>query len=645
MPTLDGIETLRNSIWENVPRSQAIANCTIYKPRNGDQLRNVIQVSEENNRKLKAVGSAWSFSAAAKTDGDVIDTSYLERVYSVVGRLSPNGNSLDYGDFNNLFNAPGRNKGLALVGGGIKVRKLIDYLMFFHHLSLPTMGGSDGQSLSGILSTAVHGSDFNVKPVADHVIGIHFIGPKGINFWIQRRNTREINLNFLNNEYKDSEECGGQLVVIEDDDLFNCAVVSLGRIGVIYAVALRLEFFYMLRYERRKFKWSDLRSTFHFRAQIFEKSGVKPNIQHFWRDGTVGNFDPNEVGYNLSLWPFGGNDKDAFFTWTKRRRANQAELNLLTASLRWSWRGGLQRDRDSLVLVPHPEASREELFFDFPLEIAQNLEVSSFAQQLVSMELSDEEVSEFLQNSSKDQLHLLQKIAINAVLKEGMADGDYRYISTGGTEEGEYIPFRPKFAEFACDGNDWRRIISFVNEIRSKAKEARYLGYISIRFTPETNATIGMQKWPLTCHVEVTGPYDHPNSDWFYNEIDKDAYENKFIPHWGMRNLTQENEMEDRYGDNLDDWRVGITTIYNIIGLGNGDPTKYTFASRFSKRNNLEPLRDTRSVVFADNKKSWLDVLKNPHTFDFLEKIPKEGPIERIREGIRNPGIRLKEIN
>ncbi len=44
-------------------------------------------------------------------------------------------------------------------------------------LAMPTLGGSNGQTIAGAISTGTHGTDVKDRPIADAVAAIHRVGP------------------------------------------------------------------------------------------------------------------------------------------------------------------------------------------------------------------------------------------------------------------------------------------------------------------------------------------------------------------------------------------------------------------------------------------------------------------------------------
>jgi hypothetical protein len=81
----------------------------------------VVAKATEDNQPLHVVGSGWSFEDCASSDGVMVE-------------------QLDAG-----------------------------------RLALPTLGGSNGQALAGVISTSTHGGDWNQPPFPDIVRAVHLV--------------------------------------------------------------------------------------------------------------------------------------------------------------------------------------------------------------------------------------------------------------------------------------------------------------------------------------------------------------------------------------------------------------------------------------------------------------------------------------
>lgn len=119
--------------------------------------------------------------------------------------------------------------------------------------ALETMGGAGGQTLAGVASTATHGGDVNASSISDLIVAIHLIAPDGQEYWIERQwilpTTRPFPLvdeDLLQRAYPigDPLRPGGafrkkRIIVKRSDDLLHAAIVSCGRMGVIYSMVVR----------------------------------------------------------------------------------------------------------------------------------------------------------------------------------------------------------------------------------------------------------------------------------------------------------------------------------------------------------------------------------------------------------------------
>ena len=103
-------------------------------------------------------------------------------------------------------------------------------------LALETMGGASGQTLAGAVSTGTHGGNLFIGPIADSVLAIHMVAAGGIQYWIEP--TAGITDRSLLRQFVVPDVSPANIVY--DDDWFNACLVSVGCMGIIYAVVLRV---------------------------------------------------------------------------------------------------------------------------------------------------------------------------------------------------------------------------------------------------------------------------------------------------------------------------------------------------------------------------------------------------------------------
>ena len=97
---------------------------------------------------------------------------------------------------------------------------------------LPTSGASDGQRIVGAIATGTHGSAHAVGSMTEYVKGIHTV-ILGKHVYIQRASDPVVTDEFA--AWLDNTE------ILNDDDLFNAALVGFGGFGLIHALVLEVE--------------------------------------------------------------------------------------------------------------------------------------------------------------------------------------------------------------------------------------------------------------------------------------------------------------------------------------------------------------------------------------------------------------------
>ncbi len=138
-------------------------------------------------------------------------------------------------------------------------------------------------------------------------------------------------------------------------------------------------------------------------------------------------------------------------------------------------------------------------------------------------------------------------------------------------------------------------LITFIDlliafEQRQELAGKAFVGYASMRFTGQTRALIGMQKWPLTCSVEIAGLRDVSGSEDLIRYAERVALNHnvKAILHWGQRNDQSHADTERIFGgpgvpaaSNLGRWRAALSSVTDNGRLDG-------FSSDFTRQTGLE---------------------------------------------------------
>jgi L-gulono-1,4-lactone dehydrogenase len=207
---------LKRRRWRNVAKNQSMEPLRIYSPGSLEDLVWLVRQAEQNEVTIRAVGSGHSWSDAALTDGLVVLPDNLRR-------------PLAY------------EPGLARVQSGMRIRELNEWLRS-HGAALPNMGGFDGQTIAGVISTSTHGSGIEFGPLSDLVRSLDVVAAGGRVYRIEP-------------EGGPTETAPPGYEMIKDDLTFECARVGIGCLGLIYAVAVEVIPSYLLTERRVRSTW------------------------------------------------------------------------------------------------------------------------------------------------------------------------------------------------------------------------------------------------------------------------------------------------------------------------------------------------------------------------------------------------------
>lgn len=208
-----------------------------------EELIAIVRSAAQQNKNVRAVGSSWSFSDIAVTPGYVVETSHLDRVLTTV---LPNA-LLAAHVITQLVNTQSHH--LVHVEAGIQLENLMTILDGTGRAPY-TMGGAAGQTLAGVLSTSVHGSHFRLPPFPDSVRAIHLVGPDGMQHWIEPKDRP------ITDYVKLQAALGPNVQIHYDDEWFDAALVTVGGLGIIYAVVFEVTDQYMLAETCEEIPWT-----------------------------------------------------------------------------------------------------------------------------------------------------------------------------------------------------------------------------------------------------------------------------------------------------------------------------------------------------------------------------------------------------
>jgi hypothetical protein len=488
------------------------------------------------------------------------------------------------------------------VEAGITIKQLLADLASVD-LALPTMGAGGGQSLAGALSTGTHGSDVNLPPLGDFVRAVHIVGPGGQEWWIEPADglVGGPNLGTL------PGYCPGTWVV-RDDDWFHAALVTIGRFGVVYSMVLEVNEQYHLHETTNlepgstatsvpSRKWSDERHQLHVAVNRgYDASGgvfdvplqVEGEALRFfsvaidlakgedcWVTRRWKTSDTHEKG----LDPSSGSGLDAFLC-----SSNSAAMALVSAVTL----GSFPALKAEVLGVPGSgpvwavaiDALEVEL-----LGMATNSEnMGDFLAQAFGKAAS---VTAGLYGPAAPELHALITHLSSASLggaqdspRQGPSQKildthDYRRDGCLGGNSSEFF--------FDAQSAD---CLKFVSDVLKAAQDLGPVpGYVSLRFIRASQASLAMERFPLTVAIEVAVPRGRSSDQFpdFMTKLGSIAEAHGAIPHWGQQHTVTPARVQEIYGDGLEAWRWAVAELE-----GGGSST---FSSKFCVDRGLEPAR------------------------------------------------------
>ena len=217
--------TAEVATWRNWAGNQHANPRSIELPRDAEEVSLLVKRAAGDNRRVKAVGSGHSFTAAAVTDGTLLR---LDRMSGLV--------SADLAS------------GLVTVQAGTPLHRLNPMLAELG-LAMSNLGDIDRQTVSGATSTGTHGTGSRLGGLATQIRGLELVVGDG-----------------------SIVSCSPE----ERPDLFECARVGLGALGVITAITLQCEPAFLLEADERPMPLDRVM------AELDELAETNEHFEFYW---------------------------------------------------------------------------------------------------------------------------------------------------------------------------------------------------------------------------------------------------------------------------------------------------------------------------------------------------------------------------
>lgn len=192
---------MKRATWKNWAGNVRCRPVRLLKPSSIEEVIEVVRTGIKDGHTIRVAGSGHSYSPIVSTDGILLSLDKLQGIENV----DPKTNE-------------------ATVLAGTKLRSLGN-LLWDQGMAMSNLGDTHAQALAGAISTATHGSGITLGSLSTQVAGFTLVTAAG-----------------------ELLECSPQ----QHPEIFKAAQVSLGALGIIVKVRLKLLSRYKLREVRRQ---------------------------------------------------------------------------------------------------------------------------------------------------------------------------------------------------------------------------------------------------------------------------------------------------------------------------------------------------------------------------------------------------------
>jgi L-gulono-1,4-lactone dehydrogenase len=226
--------------WVNCVGEQRCTPLKKVKPQSLKDVVDIVVEAKQMKHRVRAVGSGHAFSDIARTDAAILVNPILLDRVDQVDRTSLRENA----QVQTLIN----------VQAGITVKNFKAELDN-RGLALINMGGYDGQTISGTLSTGTHGSGVTFGPLASFVRSIVLVTEMGLVYQI------EPGLGITDPTRFSGVVDGIRVNLRQDDDWFRAVLIAMGCMGIIYSYTMEVTDAFSIKELRTSTTWEKVRDS------------------------------------------------------------------------------------------------------------------------------------------------------------------------------------------------------------------------------------------------------------------------------------------------------------------------------------------------------------------------------------------------
>jgi hypothetical protein len=589
---------------------------TYFEPDSLKSLVWVLQEAIRKGRKVRPVGSGWSFEDIAACPDFMLDLSlHLKRFITDVIGVATDGvpNALTP-EWQRRINRDGSDVRLVHVEAGITLFELNQQLWRNHHWAMPSLGGSQGQTLAGAISTSTHGGDPSQPPLPDLVKAVHLVTHNGQEMWVESSSEPLTTERFLRPRFSCAD-----IQIIQDDELLRALQVSVGRFGIVYAYVLQVRREFSLVEWANPMPWSQVAGLLreeggslgplqnalpepHFdRMRIDRELGISrgPQLRHF--ELLMNSRSPNQLWVRRRL------ELEFAIAPETGGEGGGPELFELPTVANWVLQAAAAAIRSIIPMIawiPVYGASR-------------TVELSARAGELDFMALDPHMTANRAMVASlnaiwasddwglfNDLINSLTEMVFDGrpeLAKDGKLGVSWQIMAGTSPDPGNT---KVNSIEVIFDGRDMN-YVDFIDFLASECRNYRQAGYISIRYSRKSDALLSMHNVEsnLAVSIEVASIEGFEHNQRWMRAIESRAIELGGRPHWGQHNTLHAHQVNRLYGHKVNRWRDQLARVAGMTG---------TFSNNYTEQRGLEPGRVERLVTAVRRAGGRITHLCNP---------------------------------
>jgi FAD/FMN-containing dehydrogenase len=551
------------------------------------QLVEVVAQATDQDQPLRVLGAGWAFEDIAKSDGWVVSLHELDHELDYV--VGNGGVGLTDSWRNELADPMGRR--LFHVEAGIRIATLSERLEA-KGLAMPTLGGANGQALAGVISTSTHGGDWQQPPFPDVIRALHLVTHGGQEKWIERASSPLTTDDRLALPCADTE-------VIRDDEIFDAAIVTCGRFGVIYSFVLEV--------------------VPSFRVVEAVTKPTRSEVLQALRDGVTNQtlFQPLFDLLAPTAPPAGLDDamgEPYFFQilfnsqnpndlWVHRRwvTTNADDLPAPTNTVT----GEVSDDVTAVAVLAAADAALTSAAIQAVLLPIVGTAIAAYITA-VQIEMNAAIASRPFSLGSvvAETLNALWKVRLGAVvpglnsmvigsrfddaMKHGRR-GPHYLMTSGSRADSDNISYRAASIELVFDATT-TDYLDFLDLALGAAPSFHQAGYVSLRPSLASRGYLSMHgvQGSHAVSIEIASLQGLDGNPEWMRFVHRLAVDRNGRPHWGQYNKLDALDVSMMYGDALNKWREALLRVSGTSTL---------FSNGYCRTRGLEPTAVVREVT------------------------------------------------